>query len=115
MGADGLQQEALARSVATNEEAEARPAVCHEVKVVQERLNLALAANGDVREPDAGHDAALERVDDDRGDALGHSGRVCHVRSSPRSEIGTSQCSTDVWGSKHVFENYERAERTSST
>ena len=72
--ADGLEQEALARAIATHEEAEAGTPVRDEVEVVQEGGNLRLTADGDVGQPDARHDAALERVDDDGRDALGHAG-----------------------------------------
>ena len=72
MRANGLQQEALAGAVAADEEAEARAAVRHELEVVQQRLNLALAADGNVGQAYARDDAALEGVDNDRGDALGH-------------------------------------------
>ena len=78
MRANGLQEEALARSVAAHQEAEAGPAVRHELEVVQKRLDLALASDGDVGESDARYDAALEGVDDDRCDAPGHLGYVAH-------------------------------------
>ena len=77
--ADGLQQEALARAVAAHEEAEARAAVAHELEVVQERLDLPLAAHGDVGQADARDDASLEGVDDDRRYALGNPRCVAHV------------------------------------
>ena len=72
--ADGLEQEALASAVAAYEEAEACAAVRDEVKVMEERRNLGLAAHGDVGQPDSGDDAALERVDENRGDSFGNAG-----------------------------------------
>ena len=74
--ANGLQQEALARAIAAHEEAERRAPFPHKLEIVQKRLDLGLAAHGDVRQAHARHDAALERVDDDRGDATGHPGGV---------------------------------------
>ena len=82
MRADGLQEEALARAIPAYEEAEAGSAVCHEVEVMQERLDLPFAPHRDVGQTDARHDAAFERVDDDRCYALGDPRCVCHVPSS---------------------------------
>ena len=73
MRADRLEQEALAGAVAADEEAEARAAVGDEVEVVKQGGNLGLAAHGDVRKADSGHNAALERVDEHRGDSLGNA------------------------------------------
>ena len=78
MRADGLQEEALAGAVAAHEKAEARAAVCHEVEVVEKRLNLAFAAHGDVGQANARHHASLEGVDDDRRYALGYP-HLAHV------------------------------------
>ena len=58
--ADGLQQEALAGTVAAHDEAEARAAFGHKVKVMQQGRDLSLAPDRDVRKADAWDDAALE-------------------------------------------------------
>ena len=67
---------------------------------MQERLDLTLAAHGDVGEPYARHDAALERVDDDRGYAPGHPRFLAHVRSSLYGPWMIALPSTKY---KHVF------------
>ena len=80
VGANGLEQEALAGAIAAHEEAERRAAVLYEAKVREEGLDLPLSTDGDVGQADARHDAALERVDDDGGDALGNPGLLlCHL------------------------------------
>ena len=71
--ADRLEQEALARAVATYEEAEAGTAVGDKVEVMEEGANFSLAADRYVGQADARHHATLERVDDDGSDALGHA------------------------------------------
>ena len=58
--ADGLQQEALAGTVAAHDEAEARAPLGHKVKVVQQGRDLSLAPDRDVGKADARDDAALE-------------------------------------------------------
>ena len=84
--ADGLQEEALAAAVTAHKEPEGGAAIGDEREVGKERVNLGLAPDRDVRQADARHHAALERVDDYRGDALGHARRsfgcfhvVCHA------------------------------------
>ena len=72
--ADRLEQEALAAAVASHQEPERRASVGDEVQVVQERLDLARAPDGDVGQPDARHHAALQRVDDDGRHAAGDLG-----------------------------------------
>ena len=75
-----LEQEALAGAIAAHEEAEGRAAALYEAKVREEGLDLPLSADGDVGQADARHHAALERVDDDGGDALGNPGLLlCHL------------------------------------
>ena len=69
-----LEQEALAAAVASHQEPERRASVGDEVQVVQERLDLARAPDGDVGQPDARHHAALQRVDDDGRHAAGDLG-----------------------------------------
>ena len=73
--ADGLEQKALAGAVATDQKAEARAAVGDEAQIGEQSANLDLAAYGNVGKADARDDAALERVENDGGDALGHAGR----------------------------------------
>ena len=74
MRADGLEQKALAGSVATDQKAEARAAVGDETQVGEQGADLYLAPYGDVGKADARDHAALERVENDGGDALGHTG-----------------------------------------
>ena len=77
--ADRLEQEALARSVASHEEAEGCAAVLDEVEVREQGANLGLAADGDVRQADSRYDAAFQRVEDDGGDALGNARRAVDI------------------------------------
>ena len=80
MRADGLQKEALARAVASDQKPKARSAVGDQVEVGEQRADLDLAAHGDVGQADARHHAALEGVQDHGGDALGHAGRGGGIR-----------------------------------
>ena len=76
MRSDGLEQKALAGAVATDQEAEARPTVGDETQIGEQGADLDLAPYGDVRKADARDHAALERVENDGSDALGHA-RCC--------------------------------------
>ena len=62
MRADGLEQKALAGSVATDQKAEACAAVGDETQVGEQGADLDLAPYGDVGKADARDHAALERV-----------------------------------------------------
>ena len=74
--ADGLEQKALAGAVTTDQKAEARAAVGDETQIGEQGADFDLAPYGDVRKADARDNAALERVENDGGDALGTRGAV---------------------------------------
>ena len=74
MRSDGLEQKALAGAVATDQKAEACAAVGDETQIGEQGANLDLASHGDIGKADARDHAALERVENDGGDALGHAG-----------------------------------------
>ena len=74
MRADGLEQKALAGAVTTDQKAEARAAVGDETQVGEQSTDLDLSSHGDVGKADARDNTALERVENDGGDALGHAG-----------------------------------------
>ena len=74
MRSDGLEQKALAGAVATDQEAETRPTVGDETQIGEQGADLDLAPYGNVGKADARDHAALERVENDGSDALGHAG-----------------------------------------
>ena len=74
--ADGLEQKALAGAVTTDQKAEARATVGDETQIGEQGADLDLAPYGDVGKADARDHAALERVENDGSDALGHA-RCC--------------------------------------
>ena len=74
MCTNGLEQKTLAGAVATDQKAEARAAIGDEAQVGEQGADLDLTSHGDVGKADARDDAALERVENDGGDALGHAG-----------------------------------------
>ena len=74
--ADGLEQEALTAAVTAHQEAEAGTAIGNEVEVMQEGGNLAITANGDVGQPHARDDAALQGIDDHLSDAPRNARRL---------------------------------------
>ena len=74
--ADSLEQKALAGAVTTDQKAEARATVGDETQIGEQGADLDLAPYGDVRKADARDHAALERVENDGSDALGHA-RCC--------------------------------------
>ena len=62
IAADGLQQEALAAAVAPDDKAEGRAALRNNVHVVKQRFDLVFPPHRDIRQADARHHAALQRI-----------------------------------------------------
>ena len=77
--AHGLQQKRLAAAVFAHDETEGGAALAHDFHIAQQGFYLLSAAHGDVGQADAGHHAALERVDHGLGNAPGYLGRGCWV------------------------------------
>ena len=69
IAADRLQKEALSTAVASNDKAERSPATLNHLHIGEQCLDLAAPSDGDVREADARHNTALERIHECLGNA----------------------------------------------
>ena len=87
----GLDEKALARAVSAHDEAEGRAAIGNDVHIVQQGLDLAFAAHGDIGQADTRHDAALQGVEHRLGNALGHSSVFVHVCVPPSMRVRSSR------------------------
>ena len=65
-----MEQKAFAAAVLADDEAKRRAALFDDGHVRQERIDFRLSPDGDVGEPDARHDAALEGIENGFRDAL---------------------------------------------
>ena len=83
MAADGLEQEALAAAVLPHNEAEGGTALCDDIHIVKQRIDLQFSAHSNVGQSDAWHNAAFQGVDNGGGDSLGDfHGAIIPFKSS---------------------------------